>query len=84
MVNLATSVLPKTDISLTRTSMILGILYLSFQAFPVIFAEQRGFSTQLTGLTFCGIGLGMLIGLSTQPYWNRSGTTLFKLTFNIY
>ncbi|KAJ3830022.1 MFS general substrate transporter [Lentinula raphanica] len=53
------------------TSLILGILYLAFQAFPVIFEQHHGFSTEQTGLTFLGIGLGMIIGLTTQPYWNH-------------
>ncbi|KAJ3797237.1 MFS general substrate transporter [Lentinula aff. detonsa] len=53
------------------TSLILGILYLAFQAFPVIFEQHHGFNTQETGLTFLGIGLGMVIGLATQPYWNN-------------
>ncbi|TFY71767.1 hypothetical protein EVG20_g1225 [Dentipellis fragilis] len=51
-------------------SLILGILYLAFQAFPIIFEENHGFNMQMTGLTFIGILSGMLIGLSTQPYWN--------------
>ncbi|ETW81890.1 major facilitator superfamily [Heterobasidion irregulare TC 32-1] len=53
------------------TALILGILYLAFQAFPIIFERGHGFNAQMTGLTFLGIGLGMVIGLSTQPYWNR-------------
>jgi hypothetical protein len=51
--------------------LILGILYLTFQAFPIIFEEKRGFNLQSTGLTFLGIATGMLLGLSTMPYWNR-------------
>ncbi|KAI0269964.1 MFS general substrate transporter [Gloeopeniophorella convolvens] len=51
-------------------SLILGILYLTFEAFPVIFQEKHGFNMQMTGLTFLGIGLGLLIGLATTPYWN--------------
>ncbi|TFY74495.1 hypothetical protein EWM64_g9517, partial [Hericium alpestre] len=53
------------------TSLILGILYLAFQAFPIIFEQGHGFNVQMTGLTFLGIGLGMAMGLATQPYWNR-------------
>ena len=51
--------------------MVLGILYLTFQAFPIIFEEKHGFNLQSTGLTFLGIAVGMLLGLSTMPYWNR-------------
>ncbi|KAJ3729655.1 major facilitator superfamily domain-containing protein [Lentinula raphanica] len=55
----------------TWTSLILGILYLAFQAFPVIFETIHGFNMQSTGLSFLGIGIGMLSGLASQPYWNR-------------
>ncbi|KAA1469729.1 MFS general substrate transporter [Dentipellis sp. KUC8613] len=53
------------------TSVILGILYLAFQAFPIIFERGHGFNMQMTGLTFLGIGIGELLGLLTQPLWNR-------------
>lgn len=52
-------------------ALVLGILYLAFQAFPIIFEDVHGFNTQTTGLTFIGIGLGMLSAISTQPLWNR-------------
>ncbi|TFK24141.1 MFS general substrate transporter [Coprinopsis marcescibilis] len=55
----------------TWTSLILGIQYLTFQAFPIIFQGTHGFSIQLTGLTYLGMGVGMLLALCTQPYWNR-------------
>ncbi|KAF9531277.1 major facilitator superfamily domain-containing protein [Crepidotus variabilis] len=54
------------------TSLILGILYLAFQAFPIIFMTKHQFNMQETGLTFLGIGLGMVIGVSSQPLWNRA------------
>ncbi|KAJ3846003.1 major facilitator superfamily domain-containing protein [Lentinula lateritia] len=55
----------------TWTSLILGILYLAFQAFPIIFETNHDFNMQETGLAFLGIGLGMLCGLASQPYWNQ-------------
>jgi len=54
------------------TALLLGILYLSFQAFPIIFQTNHGFNEQSTGLTFLGIGIGMIIAISSQPFWNRS------------
>jgi hypothetical protein len=54
-----------------RNALILGILYLTFQAFPIIFEGRRGFNMQCTGLTFLGMAMGMILGLCTQPYWNR-------------
>ncbi|TDL14038.1 MFS transporter [Rickenella mellea] len=52
-------------------ALLLGILYLAFQAFPVIFEDGHGFNEQSTGPTFLGIGLGMVLALSTQPFWNK-------------
>lgn len=50
--------------------MILGILYLAFQAFPIIFG-RHGFSQELIGLSFLGIGVGMIVAGLSQPFWNR-------------
>ena len=55
----------------SRNALILGVLYLAFQAFPIIFEGVHGFDMQMTGLTFIGIGLGMLSAVFTQPFWNR-------------
>ncbi|KAI0773812.1 MFS transporter [Fomes fomentarius] len=55
----------------TWSALLLGILYLAFQAFPIIFEQLHGFNVQSVGLSFLGIGLGMVIGLATQPLWNR-------------
>ena len=61
--------------------MILGILYLTFQAFPLIFGTLHGFNTQSSGMSFLGIGIGMVMAVSTQPFWNRRvfsvGVTLY-------
>ncbi|KAI1792954.1 MFS transporter [Ganoderma leucocontextum] len=53
------------------SALLLGIIYLAFQAFPIIFMDVHGFNVQDTGLAFLGIGLGMFLGLATQPFWNR-------------
>jgi len=55
----------------TWNALLLGILYLMFQAFPIIFENGHHFNIQTTGLTFLGIGIGMIMGLATQPLWNR-------------
>ncbi|KAJ7467084.1 major facilitator superfamily domain-containing protein [Mycena latifolia] len=54
----------------TWNALLLGILYLMFQAFPIIFENGHHFNVQSTGLTFLGIGLGMAMGLASQPFWN--------------
>lgn len=51
-------------------SLLLGILYLAFQAFPVIF-KKHNFNMQEIGMSFLGIGVGMAISLACQPFWNR-------------
>jgi len=50
--------------------MINGILYLSLQAFPIIFG-RHGFGQEFAGLSFLGIGVGMVISALSQPFWNR-------------
>lgn len=52
-------------------ALVLGILYLTFQVFPIIFENGHGYDMQSTGFTFLALGLGMLISLCTQPWWNR-------------
>lgn len=53
------------------SALLLGILYLTFQAFPIVFETGHGFNVQLTGLTFLGIGIGMIAAISSQPIWNK-------------
>jgi len=53
--------------------LILGILYLAFQAFPIIFG-RHGFNQEFVGLSFLGIGVGMIVAGLSQPIWNRYGT----------
>ncbi|KZT74445.1 MFS general substrate transporter [Daedalea quercina L-15889] len=55
----------------TWNALTLGILYLTFEAFPVIFGDVRGFNYQETGLAFLGMGVGMIGALCTQGLWNR-------------
>ncbi|KAF8550116.1 MFS general substrate transporter [Imleria badia] len=62
-------------------ALLLGILYLAFQAYPVIFGGVHHFSDQMTGLTFLGIGIGMFAALSTQPLWNKQAFISHMLLF---
>jgi multidrug resistance protein len=55
----------------TWSALILGILYLSFQAFPIIFGDVHHFNVEDVGMTFIGIGIGMLASVFIQPYFNR-------------
>ncbi|KAI0426458.1 major facilitator superfamily domain-containing protein [Xylaria sp. FL1042] len=52
-------------------SIVYGILYLCFVAYPIVFSQHRGWSSGLTGLSFVGIGIGTTIGIVGEPIWRR-------------
>ncbi|KAJ7119287.1 MFS polyamine transporter, partial [Mycena filopes] len=52
-------------------SFIYSLLYLLFFAFPIAFAEIRGFSAGMTGVTFTSIIIGILIALAAMPYQEK-------------
>jgi len=54
-------------------SIVYGLLYALFQAFPIIFIERHGFTISQDGLIFIGVGIGTTIGsiinyLTTRHY----------------
>ncbi|PKS12618.1 hypothetical protein jhhlp_000826 [Lomentospora prolificans] len=53
------------------SAILLGILYLFFGAFPLIFSANYAFNLWQVGLSFLGIGVGLLIGIATDPIWRR-------------
>ncbi|EGR47235.1 uncharacterized protein TRIREDRAFT_64758 [Trichoderma reesei QM6a] len=52
-------------------AILLGILYLFFGAFPLVFSTNHGFKLWQIGLTFLGIGVGMVVAMLTDPVWHR-------------
>ncbi|KAJ4387700.1 hypothetical protein N0V93_008299 [Gnomoniopsis smithogilvyi] len=52
-------------------SVIYGILYLCFVAYPIVFSDARGWSPGDTGLSFVGIGIGTLIAIFMEPVWRK-------------
>ncbi|KAK4935548.1 hypothetical protein LTR10_023411 [Elasticomyces elasticus] len=54
------------------SAILLGIVYLFFGAFPLVFINNHGFSLYQVGLSFCGLGLGIIIGAMTNPYWHKN------------
>ncbi|KAL7810193.1 MFS general substrate transporter [Trichoderma gracile] len=52
-------------------AILLGILYLFFGAFPLVFSTNHGFKLWQIGLTFLGIGVGMVLAMLTDPVWHR-------------
>lgn len=53
------------------TAILLGILYLFFGAFPLVFGTNHDFNLWQVGLAFVGIGTGMIIGMLSDPLWYR-------------
>jgi MFS family permease len=60
------------------SAFLLGILYLFFGAFPLIFGVNHGFTLSETGMAFLGILAGMLLGISTEPLWRKNYERLLK------
>ncbi|KAH7175600.1 major facilitator superfamily transporter [Dactylonectria macrodidyma] len=53
------------------SAILLGILYLFFGAFPLVFRLVYGFNLWQIGLTFLGILIGMLLAACLDPVWHR-------------
>ncbi|RMZ68802.1 benomyl methotrexate resistance [Pyrenophora seminiperda CCB06] len=53
------------------SAILLGILYLFFGAFGLVFGNNHGFSISQLGLAFLGLLVGMLTGICTDPIWRR-------------
>lgn len=53
------------------SALLLGILYLFFGAFPLVFSNNHGFTLSQVGLTFLGLFVGMVFGISCDPLWRR-------------
>ncbi|KAI0475435.1 major facilitator superfamily domain-containing protein [Xylariaceae sp. FL0804] len=52
-------------------SLIYGILYLCFVAYPIVFSDHRGWGPGDSGLAFVGIGIGTMIAILGEPLWRR-------------
>jgi MFS family permease len=53
-------------------AILLGIVYLFFGAFPLVFETNHGFQLYQVGLSFVGLGTGMIIGVLTNPFWHKN------------
>ncbi|RAL07593.1 MFS transporter, partial [Aspergillus homomorphus CBS 101889] len=54
------------------SAILLGILYLFFGAFQLVFQNVYGFELWQRGLCFLGLFVGMLIAIFTDPLWRRN------------
>ncbi|TAQ90983.1 hypothetical protein B7494_g734 [Chlorociboria aeruginascens] len=44
-------------------AIVFGYLYLLFTTFPLVFEEQYNFASNIVGLSYLGLGMGMALGL---------------------
>lgn len=54
------------------SSILLGILYLFFGAFPLVFGNVYGFNLWQTGLSFLGLCIGILTAIASDPIWHKN------------
>ncbi|KAI3398974.1 hypothetical protein diail_8001 [Diaporthe ilicicola] len=60
------------------SAILLGILYLFFGAFPLVFEGTYGFNLWQTGLTFLGMLVGMLCAALMGPLWVKIRARLIE------
>ncbi|RSL95981.1 hypothetical protein CEP52_011719 [Fusarium oligoseptatum] len=60
------------------SAILLGILYLFFGAFPLVFINVYGFNLWQVGLTFLGILVGMVLAAGLDPLWHRIRVNLIR------
>ena len=54
------------------SAILLGILYLFFGAFGLVFSHNHDFELWQVGLAFIGIGVGVVLGVATNPFWHKN------------
>lgn len=53
------------------SAILLGILYLFFGAFPLVFGNVYDFSLWQIGCTFLGLLVGIMFAIGFDPIWRR-------------
>ncbi|TFK23893.1 multidrug transporter [Coprinopsis marcescibilis] len=59
-------------------SLVYGLLYALFSAFPIIFISVRGFTISQNGLIFIGVGIGTTIGSLVNVWVSRNYPALIE------
>lgn len=54
------------------SALLLGVLYLFFGAFPIVFEATHQFNLWQVGLTFSGLFVGIAIAVGSDPLWHRN------------
>ncbi|KAM0277876.1 hypothetical protein ACHAQH_005508 [Verticillium albo-atrum] len=60
------------------SAILLGVLYLFFGAFPLVFGKTHGFNLWQVGLSFNGILVGMLCAAASDPLWHAIRERLIR------
>ena len=60
------------------SGILLGILYLFFGAFQLVFGNVYGFELWQRGLCFLGLFVGMVFAIVSDPFWRRVYARLEK------
>lgn len=60
------------------SAILLGILYLFFGAFQLVFTHIYGFSLSRVGLSFLGLFVGMVFAIGSDPLWRRNYARLVR------
>ncbi|KAI9835856.1 MAG: hypothetical protein M1819_001754 [Sarea resinae] len=60
------------------SALLLGILYLFFGAFQLVFQHNHHFQLFEVGLTFLGMLFGMIAGIMTNPFFHRNYLRLVR------
>jgi multidrug resistance protein len=59
-------------------SVLYGLLYMFFVAYPIIFQKGKGYSASTTGLMFIPLMIGVLLSAATSPLVNKHYLTLVE------
>ncbi|KAL6714512.1 hypothetical protein ACLMJK_007937 [Lecanora helva] len=60
------------------SALLLGILYLFFGAFEIVFADNHHFELWQISLTFSGLLVGQLIAIATDSLWRKNYVRLIR------
>lgn len=59
-------------------SVLYGLLYMFFVAFPIVYQEGKGYSASTTGLMFIPLALGVVLSAFCAPFVNKHYLTLVR------
>lgn len=59
-------------------SVLYGLLYMFFVAYPIVYQEGKGYSASTTGLMFIPIAVGVLLSAVCSPLVNKHYMTLVR------